>query len=200
MPPAVAMGVGAAVSGIGSIVSARSAQPKNVPVPPPNALFPWLNSSFTNSMGSAGPQGIQTLQGFAKDGGGMTPVGDVFQTMVQAQQRMQSQGRGNILEAMGSSGNRYGSGTPQGLADYESQSTKDFSSQLAQLVFQSSESAKGRQFSAASSLADMFGNAGMAFTPSSNMVTGTPSALGSGLSSVGSSINTFALLKAAKMI
>ena len=207
MPPAAGAGasllipsiIGAGASVGGSIISAKAGGAKNVPTTPPNPLFPWLNQSYQGSIGSAGPAGLRGLQSMAETGEPVA-VGDTFSTMLQAQQRLLSQGRAGLREQFGAQGLLGSSNFRDAAVDFESQQAKDFSNILAQLVLTSGENAANRKLQASSVLGDMFSSAGTAFTPSSTLVTGSPSPVGAGLSSAGSSLTTLALLRAMKVI
>jgi len=193
------MGIGAAASGLGSILGARSSKPQMIDAPPPNPLFPWLNKSFATELGSAGPAGIKGLKSMAETGEPVS-VGDTFSTMLAAQQRLLSQGRAGLREQFGSQGLSGSSDFRNAAVDFESQSSKDFANILAQLVMTSGENAANRKLSASGQLAELFGNAGSAFTPSKVLSTGQPSPTGAGIQSAGSSLTTLALLRALKVI
>ena len=200
MPPAGAaipllMGAGAAASGAGSIMSARSGRAQNVPVPPPNPLFPQANSQWGQQIGAAGGAGLSNLTDLANTGG-QSQVGDVFNTMLASQQKLLGQGRAGLREQFGSMGLRHGSDFRNAAVDFENQNSLNFGNILAQLALQSFESSQNRRMGASGQLAELFGNTGMAFTPSSALVTGQPSALGAGLSSAGNSMSTLAILRA----
>jgi len=206
MPPAAAGAsmlipsiIGAGASVAGGVLSAKSGGAKNVPTTPPNALFPWLNQSYQGSLGSAGPTGVRGLESMAMTGEPVS-VGDTFSTMLEAQQRLLKQGRAGLREQFAGQGLMGSSSFRDAAVDFESQQAKDFSNILAQLVLTSGENAANRKLQASTVLGDMFSSAGTAFTPSSTLVTGTPSAAGAGLSSGGSSLTTLALLRAMKVI
>lgn len=193
------LGIGAGASGIGSILGAKASQPKFIDAPKPDALFPWLNKSYTEGLGTAGPKGLAGLQSMAETGEPVA-VGDTFETMLAAQQRLLGQGRAGLREQFGSQGLAGSSSFREAAVDYESQQSKDFANILAQLVLTSGENAAQRKLGASSQLAELFSQSGTAMTPSKVLTSGGSSATGAGLSSAGSSMTTLALLRAMKVI
>lgn len=191
MPPAAILGAGIGAQGIGSILGARAANPKLTPVPPPAPVFPELNQQYIGSLGKTGPGAINQLSQISQTG---MPV-DVmpyFNSIVAAQQRLKSQGQANVVEGLPA----YGSIRRDALVDYNTQSTKDFTSILSGLMQQMYESAANRSLSASGLLSQMFGGSAMTLAPTAALTTGGRSPLGAGLSSVGSGIEQIALLQA----
>jgi hypothetical protein len=196
------MAAGTAASGIGSIFGAASGGAKNVPVPPPAPVYPGLNSQFITALGgtpgypgsAAGPNAIKTLSGFAQNGM-PTDVGKTFQTYVDQQKILTQLGQSNIISGLGAQGLRYGSSTNDALGLYNAQNNANFASTLANMLFQTQESAANRQMSAATILSNLFGQTASTLAPTSVVTGGTPSPTGAGLSSFGSGIQTLALLQ-----
>lgn len=193
------IGAGTAASGVGSVLSAKSSKAQNIPTTAPNPLFPIANAQYGQSIGGAGATGLNSLTSMAQTGE-PSDVGGVFNTLIQAQQRMMGQGRANLREQFGGMGLIGSTNFRDAAVDLESQTNKDFANILAQLALQSSESAAQRRMAAGSQLAELFGNTAMAYTPSSTTVGGTPSPVGAGFGSVGNSLTTLALLQAAGML
>ena len=68
-----AIAAGTAAQGAGSIMSAKAAQPKMIPSPPPTSLFPQLQNQYIGALGGPGGVGatsLNTLSGMAKTGMG----------------------------------------------------------------------------------------------------------------------------------
>lgn len=193
------MAAGTAASGIGSILGAKSANPKTTPVPPPTPVFPWLNQQYTGQIGTAGTQGIQSLQQTSKTGNPVD-VSGAFESLVNANTRMKDQGRANILESLGSSGLRYGTTARDAITDYESQTTKDYTATLSDMIRQMTESAASRSTNASTILASMFGTSAMTLTPQATLTTGSQSPTGTGLKAAGSGIETIGLLRSLGII
>ncbi len=194
MPPAAMMAGGLASSAIGSLVSAKAGQPKAVPTTAPNALFPQLNRQYGNDLQTAGPQAVQGLSQMARTGNPVD-VGDAFSQMLQAQQKTMAQGRAGLREQFGSTGMMGSSSFKNAAVDFENQANKDFTSQFANMLMASKENAAQRQLGAQGMLADAYGTAGQSYTPSSTLVSGAPSAVGTSLSSMGNMLSLFGLMK-----
>jgi hypothetical protein len=199
MPEGLALAAiasGVAAQGAGSIISASKAGPKMIPSPPPAALFPQLQNQYIGALGGPGGVGATSfgsLGEFAKTGM-PTDIGPLFESLVASRKRFTDIGRSNILEQFGAGGMRYGSDLMNKLVDYEGQLGKDYASILADLVFRSSEAARQRQLQASSLGVDLFREPAMAFYPTAVLSTGAPSAVGAGLSNIGSNLTYLAIL------
>lgn len=181
----------------GSVLSANAAKPKNVAVPPPNPLFPGMQQSYMRDLTASGiqPQSFGTIAEAARTG---LPVdqGQFFDSLKASMGRGLDQGRANLIEKFGVQGLRHSSPMMGAAVDYESQVNKDFATIMADYTRQAQESAMGRRMQASMFGIGAAGEPGLAMTPSSTLVTGSPSTLGSGLSAGGSGLQQILMLRA----
>lgn len=119
---------------------------------PGQSIDQWMVSQLPN---------VQYLQNIAQGQGAGSPYDttNVWQSMVDAQQRQIQQNQASLMEMFNASGNYQSTPFANAAVDYMSQVSKDQNALLAQLQQQSWENAAGRQYGAASSLAG-FANAG----------------------------------------
>lgn len=169
----------------------------STPAKLPQALFPWLQSQYASMVG--GPTGIGataggTLQEMMKTGM-PTDVGPAWEALFGAKQRMTRQGRENIAEMFGASGQRFGTPLMNSLVDYESQVSADFMQILSEYTRQAQEAAKQRMLSSSQYGFEAFGAPALATAPSEYITTGGQSILGAGMSSLGSGLAIQMLLK-----
>lgn len=196
MPPAAIPIAGAAASTVGSLISSKASQPKNIPAPAPNALFPSQQSAYLNelSRSGVGKTSFSTIGEAAKTGL-PTDQSPFFGALRDSMGRAKSQDEAALIEKFGSHGLGSGSDLLKAGTDYELQSGKDFATILADYTRQASESAANRKLQASTIGATLAGEPGLAETPSSTLVTGSPSAAGSGLSAVGQGVNQLLIMK-----
>lgn len=169
-----------------------SNKPQTMNVAPPAPVFPWLNKQYTSEVGPAGMEGFAGLRKTAKTGNPID-VMPLFDSIVNARQRVVGQGRANVLENLGASGLRYGSTARDALVDYETQTTKDFTQTIADLVRSMGENAANRSTDASKFLAGMFGSSAMTLAPTQAIVAGGTSGTQAGIQS---GLQTIALLAA----
>lgn len=196
MPVAAAPIIGAGIGAAGNFLSAKAAQPKNVAAPKPNALFPGQQQAYLNELTNSGvgKTSFSTINEAAKTG---LPVdqGSFFDALKSSMQRSKSEDEASLIEKFGSRGLRNSSDLMKAGTDYELQSGKDFATILADYTRQAGEAAAGRRVGAAGLGASLAGEPGLAMTPSSTLVTGSPSGAGTALSGVGNSIQQILLMK-----
>lgn len=96
---------------------------KLVNLPAPGQMYPGISQQYQGMLQTMGPQFGQTLGDVMKTGM-PTDVGPAFNAFLDARKRSTDQGRGNIIEAFGAQGARYGSSAMNGLVDYELQDRK----------------------------------------------------------------------------
>jgi hypothetical protein len=142
-----------------------------VKTPPPGQMNPGVSQQFQGMLQTQGPQYGQTL-GEAMKTGMPTDVAPAFQAMLAARQKGMQQGAGNIVEAYGASGNRYGSSLPNALVDYQLQSDKDFNSTLANYSMQASENAAMRMMQALGLFGGQYSESANTTYPTAALVTG----------------------------
>lgn len=180
---------GAGASIAGNVMGSRAAgSSRTIPAARPQALFPWLQDEYTGLVG--GPEGLGatsagTLQEMIKTGM-PTDVGPAFEALLKSKQRFVGQGRENIAEMFGASGQRFGTPLMSSLVDYESQVSSDFMSILSEYTRQAQESARQRQLAASQYGFEAFGAPALAFSPSEHLLTGGTSPTGTGLQGIGS--------------
>ena len=104
--------------------------PQITPVPPPNSLFPGITNALSNNP-LLGKDLFTNLHDITSG----LDVNKIFQSITDANQRMQSEGMGQIQESMGAMGLRGGSDVMRAMVDYKLQATKDLSAQLGSLSF-----------------------------------------------------------------
>src|SRR5438552_403611 len=128
----IGLGVSAGVGAIGSVLSAKAAQPKATPIPPPAPLFPGMQQSYLDSLNQSGvgAASLGSLSEIARTGI-PTDVGPAFEKFKSSQQRFVDEGRANLIEKYGAQGLRFSSTLADKGVDYESQVSKDFASILA---------------------------------------------------------------------
>lgn len=197
MPPAAAVPlIAAGIGAGGSIASAKMAGPKSVAAPPPNALFPGQQQAYLGELSRSGigSTSFSTLNEAAKTG---LPVdqGSFFNALHDSMGRSKAEGEAAIKEKFGSRGLRNGSDIVKAGTDYELQSNRDFATILADYTRQAGESAATRRVQASSIGAGLAGEPGLAETPSATLVTGSPSALGSGLSAASSGLQQLMVMR-----
>jgi hypothetical protein len=182
---------------VGNVASAYAANRNTLTnIPPPQALYPGLERGFIQGLQTTGPGFLEQLSGFSETG---RPV-DVlpaFQQFVSASQRGLSRGRGNILESFGAKGTRFGSDVLQAGVDFEGQANKDFMQIFSQMIMQSTEAARARQFSAAQIGASMYQDVATANYAPYYLQQGGGSAFGTGAAGAGEMLSKIALMKAA---
>lgn len=194
--PLIAAGIGAGGSVAGSLINANASQPKNVPVPPPNPLFPGQQQSYLNSLNSSGvgPTSLSTIASDAATGN-PTNLSPLFTALQASMKQSQDAGAADLVEQFGSKGLRNSSDLLKAGANYEEQSTKDFSTIIAQYTQQAAEAAANRQLQAATLGASLVESPALAETPSSVLTSGGTSPAGAALSSGGSAIQQLLLMK-----
>lgn len=191
MPPAAAAAVGIGANVVGNVLGAKAANPKLTPIPPPAPVFQGLNTAYLGAIGQGGQQGISQLGQLSRTGNPVD-VMPLFQSIIEASKRGRSEGRANIMENLPA----YGSSRRDALVDFESQSTKDLTQTLADLMRQMSEGASQRSLGASGLLAQMFGSSAMTLAPTAALTTGGQSPLGAGLQAGGQGLSQLALLRA----
>lgn len=175
-----------AIIGLGSQVIGSTMQAK-ASNKGPQALFPWLQSEYTGLVGGLGAESAGTMSEMIKTGM-PTDVGPAFEALVASKKRFQDEGRENIAEMFGASGQRYGTPLMHQLGNYESQVSADFMSILAQYTQQAQEAARSRQLMASQFGLESLGSPALAFSAP------TGSTVGTAFSSLGSGLSTLALL------
>lgn len=190
--PLASAGIGA----VGSFLGGKSSQPKNVAVPPPNALFPGMQTSYFNDLQASGvqPQSFGTISEAARTG---MPVdqGQFFDALKSSMGRSQDQGRANLIEKYGFMGLRNSTPLMNAAVDYESQTTKDFATIMADYTRQAQESAANRRLQASTLGIGLAGEPALAMTPSSVVSTGGSSPLGSAMGSGAASLQNLLMMK-----
>lgn len=147
---------------LGGLLGGGSAKLQKLP--PPAPLNPEMLALFKQYAGGLAKPSFGTMTEMAKTGM-PTDVGPAWEALMSAGERMRGEGRGNILEQFGSTGMRYSQPLMNSLVDYESQQSKDLLSILANWSMQASESARGRQLTAAGMGTQMFSESAQAYYP-----------------------------------
>lgn len=194
---------GLGLQALGSFLGGKSSQPKLMNLPPPKALFPEQQGQYLNQMfqaGGAGPQSLNVLNWFLNNQGGMTDYSNLFNTTVASGQRLQDIGRANLMEKYGVRGMRFSKPMADAAMQYETESTTQLANILAQLAFQTNESAANRSINVAQSILPFMREPAMAFYPGATVTSGGQSGWGNVASSVGGSLQTLALLAQMGMI
>jgi len=188
MPPLAIMGIGAGLSGIGSMLG-QSAANKG-----PQSMFPNQLQNFLQMMGG-GPGGTgfgnisaNTLSSMAATGD-PTNVGPAWNAMVTANKQMTQQGLNNLMTQFAGGGARYSSGAMMAGNNYLTQSNNNFMNILAQYTMQAQESAANRMMQASNTGFGALQNIATMFTQPKGSVAGA------GLSSAGSSLQLISLLQ-----
>ncbi len=157
--------------------------PKFTATPPPNPLFPGIQSSYTQQLQQSGigPASFGTLTQAATTGL-PTDVGPAFEALKASMQHTQDEGAANLKEQFGAQGlTTAGSDLQLAASDYETNSTTQMNNTLAQYQLQSSEAAANRQVAAAGAGAGLEGELATAFTPA-GVVSNQPGILGGAMS------------------
>jgi hypothetical protein len=192
----IGMGVSAIAGAVGSAKSAKASQPRAVPVPPPNALFPGMQNSYLNDLTASGvqPQSFGTISEAARTG---LPVdqGNFFDALKSSMGRSQDEGRANLIEKYGFMGLRSSTPLMNAAVDYESQTTKDFATIMADYTRQAGESAANRRLQASTLGVGLAGEPALAMTPSAVVSSGGQSALGNALGSGASSLQNLMMMR-----
>jgi hypothetical protein len=182
MPQAAIPAIGAGIGAIGNAFGAHAAKPKNVAAPPPNALFPGQQTAYLSELSQSGlgSASFGTLAETAKTGlpTDQTPF---FDALKSSMAKGVDEGRASLIEKFGSKGLRNSSDLLKAGSDYEEQTQKDFATILADYTRQAGEAAANRRVAASTAGIGIAGEPGLAETPSSNLVTGSPSTVGSSI-------------------
>lgn len=103
------------------------------PIAPPAPLFPGITSGLRGAAGS----GLgSTLATGLKDAASGADISKIFAAITDANKQSVELGTANIKESMGASGLRFSTDTQQNIAQFQQQSQKDITSQLAQTGLQ----------------------------------------------------------------
>jgi hypothetical protein len=186
-------------SAIGGMLNQRAANKG------PQPVFPGTQQSYLQNInalagtpgtgpGGVGGTGATGTMGEMIRTGRPTDVGPAFQAFFEQQQRGVRQGRSSLLSSFGGAGARYSSTAMTAVDDYENQANLNFLQILSEYTRQAQEAAAGRSLQASEFALGQQSEAGLAFKGPKGSVTGA------GLSSAGSGLETFGLLKAMKKI
>jgi hypothetical protein len=136
-------------------------------VPAPAPLFPGVQQNYINSLENAGVSGsaFNTIRA-ASDTGLPTDVGPAFDAMKLSMQHGIDEGVRDLKEHFGGGlGLSGGSDLLKAGADFESQTTSNMNSTLAQWVASSQEAAANRRVQGATTGAGFASEPGLAFRP-----------------------------------
>ena len=162
----------------------------------------FLGPPSSSGGGAGGPgagTGIPELQatalGLPGSPGSATDVNGLFEAIKKASASTQQQGFGQIQAAFAGSGASMSSDMMAALSKYNVDYGSQLNQTLADLLFKSTETAKGRQLAASSTLEETFGNAAMAFAPTGEVVGGAGNSnLGGSLTQAGTEIGGMLLM------
>jgi len=168
-------------------------KPTAVPIKPPAAIMPGMNSLFQTlfgGQGGAGAAGVGALTDAAqgKGAGASTVTPEMIAAIRAGAQSNQQTGFGQIQNKFAASGMSMSTDMMKALSDYNVNYDTQTDETVAKLQFQGAESAANRQMGAAGILEETFGNAAMAFAPTEAIGTQGGSNLGGAAVGAGSEI------------